>query len=56
MTHLKFLLVVAVGILNLTVEEASGKTLNLIDIYRKEVFDIAVLRNRKPVLVYFSRR
>jgi len=35
--------------------ETSAKTINIIDIYRREVFEIAVLRNRKPVIVYYSR-
>jgi len=49
-------LVLAAVTLLFATAEVAGKTRNLIDIYRKEVFDIAVLRNRKPVLVYFSKR
>ncbi|OXA56858.1 thioredoxin C-1 [Folsomia candida] len=35
--------------------ETFAKTANLIDIYRPEVFEIAVLKNRKPVIVYYSK-
>jgi len=31
-----------------------AKSKNLIDIYSPAVFDIAVLRNRKPVIVFFA--
>lgn len=34
------------------VTEAKSK--NIIDVYSPAVFNIAVLRNRKPVIVFFS--
>lgn len=35
-------------------EGAEAKSKNIIDIYNPMVFDIAVLRNRKPVIVFFA--
>ena len=56
MENLTKLVFLCVLFLSLAIRlETSAKTLNIIDVYRKEVFEIAVLKNRKPVIVYFSR-
>lgn len=48
---------VAVVLLLVTVQGpqvTEAKSKNIIDIYSPAVFNIAVLRNRKPVIVFFS--
>ncbi|ODM89314.1 Thioredoxin-1 [Orchesella cincta] len=36
--------------------QVESKTKNIIDVYSPPVFDIAVLRNQKPVIVFFASK